>query len=103
MELWPGYTTSVRKHEQDILLNCDVAHKVMRMDTVHDLLQETLQADRLNFQNNFKQRALGLTVLTSYVNATYRIDDVDFDKTPMTTFERKGVPITLVQYYKEVN
>lgn len=102
IELWPGYATSIRKHENDILLNCDVAHKVMRMDTVRDLMEETLRADRNNFQNNFKQKALGLTVLTAYNNSTYRVDDVDFDKTPMTTFDRKGTPTTLVDYYLDV-
>lgn len=75
----------------------------MRMDTVYDLLQETLKADRSNFQNNFKQKALGLTVLTEYTNKTYRIDDIEFDKTPLSTFDQKGVPKTLEQYYKEVS
>lgn len=103
MELWPGYATSIRKHEQDILLNCDVAHKVMRMDTVYDLMQESLRADRSNFQNNFKGKALGLTVLTAYNNATYRIDDIEFDKSPMTTFDKKGTPVTLCAYYQEVS
>lgn len=103
IELWPGFATSIRKHEQDILLNCDVAHKVMRMDTVYDLLQETLRADRAGFQNNFKQKALGLTVLTAYNNKTYRIDDIAFDKSPLSTFEQKGEPVTLDEYYIKVN
>lgn len=102
MELWPGFDTSIRKHEQDILLNCDVAHKVMRMDTAYDLLQECLKTDRSNFQNNFKQKALGLTVLTAYNNSTYRIDEVDFTISPMTTFDKKGTAVTLVEYYKDV-
>ncbi|XP_055323225.1 protein aubergine-like [Sitodiplosis mosellana] len=101
IELWPGFATSIRKHEQDILLNCDVAHKVMRMDTVYDLMEETLRSDRANFQNNFKQKALGLTILTAYNNTTYRIDDVDFEKSPRSTFEKKGTAISLVEYYKD--
>lgn len=102
MELWPGYTTSVRYHTEGILLNCDIAHKVMRNDTVHDLMQETLRADRNNFNNNFKSKVLGLTVLTDYTNKTYRIDDVDFDKNPMSTFDKKGTPTTLMEYYHDV-
>lgn len=74
----------------------------MRMDTVYDMLQETLRADRSNFQNNFKQKALGLTVLTDYTNKTYRIDDIAFDKSPLTTFDQKGTVKTLESYYKEV-
>lgn len=102
IELWPGFATSIRKHEQDILLNCDVAHKVMRNDRVYDLMEETLRSDRANFQNNFKQKVLGMTVLTDYNNTTYRVDDVDFELSPMSTFDKKGTAITLVQYYKEV-
>lgn len=102
IELWPGYATSIRKHEQDILLNCDVAHKVMRNDTAYDLLQETHRADPANFQRNYKQKALGVTVLTSYNNTTYRVDDVDFDRSPETTFDKKGTQVSLMAYYQEV-
>lgn len=103
MELWPGFETSIRNHVSDILLNCDVAHKVMRMDTVYDLLKETHRADSQNFERNFKQKALGLTVLTSYNNTTYRVDDVDFEHSPLTTFDRKGTPVSLKAYYLEVS
>lgn len=82
---------------------CDVAHKVMRMDTVHDLMKETHTADRSNFQNNFKQKALGLTVLTAYNNKTYRIDDIDFEKSPMDTFDQRGTKVTLKDYYRTVS
>jgi hypothetical protein len=40
MELWPGYVTSIRQHEKELLLGVDLTHKVMRQDTVYDLLQE---------------------------------------------------------------
>ena len=29
LELWPGYDTSIRQHENDILLCCEVTHKVL--------------------------------------------------------------------------
>lgn len=93
----------MRKHEKDILLMCDVAHKVMRNDTVHDLMKETLNSDRSNFQNNFKQKALGLTVLTAYNNKTYRIDDIEFDKSPKSTFDQKGTQVSLMDYYAKVS
>lgn len=93
----------MRKHERDILLMCDVAHKVMRNDTVHDLMDETYRADRNNFENNFKQKALGLTVLTAYNNKTYRVDDIDFTKTPLEQFDQRGTKVTLKDYYKTVS
>lgn len=72
---------------------CDVAHKVMQNYTVYDLMRETYNSDRTNFQNNFKQKVIGLTVLTAHNNQKYRIDDVDFEKSP----------IYLKNYYKKVS
>jgi aubergine len=39
-------------------------------------------------------------VLTSYNNLTYRIDDVLFNASPMTTFDMKGVETTFVDFYR---
>lgn len=75
----------------------------MRNDTVYDLMQEVHRSDRSNFQNNFKQKALGLTVLTGYNNKTYRVDDVDFGKSPMTEFDQRGTKISLKNYYATVS
>lgn len=66
------YETSIKSHDAGILLMADIAHKVMRTDTVYDLLQETHRADPNNFQNSFKQKVLGMTVLTGYNNSTVK-------------------------------
>lgn len=96
--MWPGYETSIRDHERGILLNCDVAHKVMRTDTVYDLMREIRRSNHGNFENNFRQKVLGMTVLTDYNNKTYRIDDVDFNITPSSIFTKKnGTKITIQQ------
>jgi aubergine len=53
--------------------------------------------DRVN--EEFK----GMTVVTSYSKAgkhTYKIDRVDFDKTPQDTFERKEGTISFADYFK---
>ncbi|XP_055301772.1 protein piwi-like [Sitodiplosis mosellana] len=101
IQLWPGYETSVRYHDSGILLNCDIVHKVMRTDTVYELMREIQRSNPQNFSNTFRQKVVGLTVLTSYNNKTYRIDDVDFDITPLSTFSRKNVDVTIKQYYSE--
>lgn len=40
LELWPGYVTSIRPHESDVLMCSEITHKVMRNDTVYDVLDE---------------------------------------------------------------
>lgn len=101
MELWPGYTTSIRQHEEDILVCAEITHKVMRMETIYDIMARTRREER-DFKKAFMERVLGTTVLTAYNNKTYRIDDVNFDKRASETFETKNGPETYVNYYKRV-
>jgi aubergine-like protein len=50
LELWPGYVTSIRQHENDILMCCEITHKVMRQDSVLNVLSECLQRDEKNYK-----------------------------------------------------
>lgn len=58
-------------------------------------------------QKLFAQAIVGCIVLTDYNNATYRVDDVDFEVTPKSTFEikKKGnvTKISYVDYYLQVS
>ncbi|XP_055594938.1 protein aubergine [Uranotaenia lowii] len=99
IELWPGYITSIRQHEQDILVCCEVAHKTMRMQTCYDILRDCQKHDR-NYKDGFKRAVLGVVVLTSYNNKTYTIHDVTFDTTPESTFDTKAGKTSFLEYYK---
>ncbi|KAJ8925852.1 hypothetical protein NQ315_009704 [Exocentrus adspersus] len=99
LELWPGYYTSMRQHERDILMNCDIQFKVMRIDNVYDMMLECRGA---NMRREFQSKVIGNVVLTYYNNKTYRIDDVDFSKTPDSTFPmRDGRQMSFVEYYQQ--
>lgn len=100
MHLWPGYQMSIQQCELGILLNCDIVFKRMHEDTVHDFLLEAKHSD--NFQYCFLEKVLGLEV-TTHDNLTYRIDDVDFQKTPQSTFQLNGETISYLDYYAQVN
>lgn len=104
VELWPGYITSIRQHEEDVLVCCEVSHKVMRMQTVYEVLVNHRKDDAENFKDNFKREIIGSTVLTDYNNNTYRVDDIDFMATPKLTFisKKKGEvkEISYIEYYK---
>lgn len=99
IELWPGYITSIRQHETELLICSEVAHKVMRTDTIHDNLQRIVREQR-DYKLAFSGWILGQTVLTAYNNKTYRVDDVNYEKTPESTFDTKNGPISFVDYYK---
>lgn len=38
LEIWPGFKTSILQYEDQILLNLDISHKVLRTDSVLDTL-----------------------------------------------------------------
>ena len=50
LELWPGYMTSIRQHENELLLGVELTHKVMRQDTVYDFLQECSKSQSVSCQ-----------------------------------------------------
>ncbi|XP_037810785.1 protein piwi [Lucilia sericata] len=99
MQLWPGYQTSIRQHEKDILLCAEIAHKVMRTETVYDIFKRCFDRSSGDFREDFKRHVIGLTVLTDYNNKTYRINDIDFQKTPKETFSMKGESVSFLDYY----
>lgn len=101
LELWPGYLTSIRRHEASVLMCAEITHKVMRQQTVLDILKECYQTNERTYKNAFESQVIGLVVLTAYNNNTYRISDVDFDSSPNSTFQLKnGDRITYKDYYK---
>lgn len=102
IQLWPGYLTSIRQHESDVLMCIEINTKLMRQETVYDILQRIHSTARDNWQTVFENTVLGSTILTRYNNRTMRIDEVDFKKTPMSTFETDNGPTTYVDYYLKV-
>lgn len=71
----------------------------MRMDNVYNMLLECRSG---NIRQEFQSKIIGSIVLTGYNNKSYRIDDVDFDSTPESTFNKAdGSQISFIDYYKE--
>ncbi|XP_072746220.1 piwi-like protein Siwi [Anoplolepis gracilipes] len=101
LELWPGYVTSIRQHERDILMCAEITNKVMRLDTLLDILNACFRDNPDRYIEDFSNTVIGTVVLTHYNNNTYRINDVDFKTTPLSTFALKdGTKTTYKEYYK---
>ncbi|EEB19250.1 protein piwi, putative [Pediculus humanus corporis] len=101
IEIWPGYVTSIRQYEKDILMCAEITHKVMRTDTALKLLSDCCRESG-NYKKIFHQAMIGAIVLTDYNNKTYRIDDVDFSLNPTCTFKYKNNEnISYVDYYRQ--
>lgn len=94
MELWPGYITSIRQHEQDVLLCAEISYKVLRIDTVYDLFRNCRGSGDLT------NAVVGSIIITDYNNTTYRIDRVEASMNPMSTFQKAGKDISYMEYYQ---
>ena len=66
LELWPGYVTSIRQHEEKILLCCEISHKILRTDTVLDQIGEIFQKTKggPSFHADVEKALLGAIIIT---------------------------------------
>lgn len=72
----------------------------MRQETIYEILRNCRQESTHSWQDNFKREIIGTTVLTDYNNHTYKVDDVQFSASPMSTFDKRGQQVTYKDYYK---
>lgn len=81
----------------------EIKHKLMRSETVLQILKACFRDNRSNYQENFKKLILGMIVYTQYNNNTYRVTDVLFDANPLQTFPTKNGEISYIDYYRTVS
>lgn len=103
LQVIPGFQTSILQYEDSVLLEADIAHKILRNDTVLDQMYTIYgQKDVSKFHSNVSKLLVGSIVLTRYNNKTYRVDDIEWEMRPSNTFEKHGGQmITYKQYYFE--
>ena len=67
LSIWPGYVTAVDKYEGGLLLQCDLSHRVLRTETVRDLLL-SLRKKGGDLKTEAEKALLGVSVLTRYAS-----------------------------------
>lgn len=106
LEIWPGYITTIDEYENGLFMCCEVSHRILRVQTVLQIMTEIMGQKSKTNDNDSKQEImvalLGSTVITHYNRKTYRIDDIDFTMTPLSKFEQHGTEISYVDYYKKM-
>ncbi|XP_044132910.1 piwi-like protein 2 [Bufo gargarizans] len=102
LQVWPGYAVSIRRTDGGLFLLADVTHKVIRNDSVLDIMHVLYQQSREHFQDDVMKQLVGSIVITRYNNRTYRIDDIDWNKTPKDVFTMTdGTNISFIDYYSK--
>lgn len=99
LEVWPGYVTAVDEYEGGVMLNLDVSHRLLCQSTVLEMLTNIYVSDKENLRQLAITALLGSVVLTRYNNRTYRIDDIDWDSNPKSTFVMNGKDVSYIDYY----
>uniref|UniRef100_A0AAV2MSY8 Piwi-like protein 2 n=1 Tax=Knipowitschia caucasica TaxID=637954 RepID=A0AAV2MSY8_KNICA len=102
LQVWPGFATSIKRLDGGLLLSVEVIHKVLRNDSVLDVMNVLYQQSKENFQDECTKELLGSIVITRYNNRTYRIDAIEWNKSPKDTFTlMDGTKTTFVEYYSK--
>lgn len=85
------------------MLLADASHRVLRTETVLDVMQSIVQRNPQGFRDEVFRTLVGVVVLTRYNNKTYRVDDIVWDKTPTHSFTTTstGESVTFVDYYQK--
>ncbi len=82
--------TAADFYEGGLLLQIDVSHRVLRTETARDLLVSLARQGK-DVKAEAEKALLGSSVLTRYNNKSYKVDDIDFDGSPKSTFlDSKG-------------
>uniref|UniRef100_A0A671UE08 Piwi-like protein 2 n=1 Tax=Sparus aurata TaxID=8175 RepID=A0A671UE08_SPAAU len=102
LQVWPGYSTCIKRTDGGLYLCIDVSHKVLRNDSVLNVMNMLYQQSKENFQDECTKELIGSIVITRYNNRTYRIDAIEWDKSPKDTFTlMDGTKTTFVEYYSK--
>lgn len=109
ISFFPGVSASVVPVQSyGAALVADVLYKAVRKDTAYDLIEQALEKSRgIYREGDILKSVVGKSVITTYRKQPYVIDDVDFTKTPLSTFEWKSAadkpaePISYVEYVKK--
>ena len=68
LEVWPGFVTSISQYEHSIMLMADISHKILRSNTVLDVMYEMYNTGMRDFHGECSKKLIGEIVLTRCVS-----------------------------------
>ena len=100
MSIWPGYASSIGTYEGGCLINIDISHRCLRTITIYDQIAELRAKNPSDFRNAASKLLIGAIVLTLYNKKNYKIDDIDWDLSPNSSFpDKAGNQCSFKSYY----
>lgn len=101
LEIWPGYVTTVSECTGGLMLCLDVAHRLLRTQTVLEYMAEVMQTQRDRAKDTISKALIGSVVMTQYNNRSYVVHDICWDVTPQSAFNTATGEIRYMDYYKK--
>uniref|UniRef100_A0A3Q3XAQ2 Piwi-like protein 2 n=1 Tax=Mola mola TaxID=94237 RepID=A0A3Q3XAQ2_MOLML len=102
LQVWPGFSTCIKRTDGGLYLCVNVSCKVLRNDSVLDIMNILYHHSKENFQDECAKELLGSIIITRYNNRTYRVDAIEWKKSPKDTFTlMDGTKTTFVEYYSK--
>eukprot|EP01133_Synstelium_polycarpum_P006537 gene6537-7571_t len=101
LEVWPGFFTSVSHIEAGTSLLCDVAHKIVRTQSILSYIKECRASLPPPAKGPRKSDTEILNAIQGsiVITKTYRVSDIDWKMTPMSTFDTPKGKVSFASYY----
>jgi aubergine-like protein len=98
--VWPGFFTSVNLLRAGAMLTIDCSFKLVRTDNLLEVINEMMSKN--NSREQIRNELFNKIIMTFYGSqATYRVEDVLFDESPVDKFQFGCTEITYVKYFKD--
>ena len=105
-EIWPGYATAFNVFtglsRPLTVLNVDLMHKIITNQNILELLQSIKEWNQRDFEQVIQNELIANSVMTCYNWKIYRVDWIDFNKSPLDTFTMQdGSNVRFMDYYEQ--
>ena len=100
LKIWPGFSASLYGTNTSSILKIDLCSKVANTSTVLSFIQE-LKMKGVPSNDSINQLLKGRVIYTIYNNKTYKVEGVNFSRTPKDEFKQKNNTITFLAYYEK--
>merc|ERR1712200_204416 len=88
-----------------LMLVCDTSHKVLRNETAYTIMKDVEKkagSSSSAMKSSLEKALIGSIVMTEYNRCTtYSVDEVDFSKSPRSTFTTISGEVSFIEYYKK--
>jgi len=96
-----GFRTAANIHDEGkLLMNFEGSHKLVQRKNVLDIMQAIRNNAGSNFRQAIETALIGKLVVTNYNKRAYKIEGIDFDQSPNSTFaSRDGTQVRFYDYF----